>query len=331
MDTSNQLTSVLITSTAPDALNSNTVIRDYVAEGFEEAFPDIQVLKSPIETASLMVRDYRPQLVVAVGGLVIDSVDFFPLRRACDKVDAILAFWLHDDPYEFDYAYKAQKLPDIVFTNDLWTMEHYNRENVYHLPLAASRKIHFRPIQIDRWRSITSFFCGVAYPNRVEMFRQAAAVLSSFNTVVMGAHWPPELSFAQNTRLAPEVFADYASNSLITFNIGRDFNLANRRYVIAPSTPGPRTFEIALAGSAQLFFVDSLEIENYFEPDAEILLFDSVKDIQEILQRAFEEPEWVIEIAKKSQERALREHCYRHRAEKIEAVYSELTTEHLVC
>lgn len=309
--------SVLITSTTPDCLNSNLAIRDYVANGFSLAFPEVNVVKTSVEIAADMTLAHRPNLVLAVGGLVVDSVDYWALRRACDQVGAVLAFWLHDDPYEFDYAFKVNGVADVIFTNDLWTLEHYQHPNVYHLPLAGCESTHFRPIHPEQDRAITAFFCGVGYPNRITIFRQAAAILCSSNTVVMGEHWTADLPFARNQRLSPDLFSDYVSNSLITFNIGRDFNLANRRYAITPSTPGPRTFEVALSGSAQLFFVDSLEIEDYFEPNSEIILFDSVKEIQETLQHAIDEPEWVINIAQNAQAKALQNHCYQHRVEKI--------------
>ena len=86
MDTSENLKVVLVTSTMPDLLNSNKIIRDYVCEGFKDALPMIKVVQTSFETASEMVRCYRPQLIVAVGGLVHDCVDFYPLRRACDRV-----------------------------------------------------------------------------------------------------------------------------------------------------------------------------------------------------------------------------------------------------
>jgi spore maturation protein CgeB len=317
--------SVLVTSTMPDRLNNNVSIRDYVINGFEIAFPQVRLEKTSIDAAPGMIQANKPELVLAIGSLAIDSIDFWSLRRACDKVGAVLAFWLHDDPYEFDYSFKVEGIPDVVFTNDAWALEHYQHPNVYHLPMAGCEKTHFRPIE-DKERPITGFFCGVGYPNRVTIFRQAATILNRFNTVVLGDNWPSDLLFAQNTRIDPSLFADYAADSLITFNIGRYFNIANQRYALMASTPGPRTFEVALAGSAQLFFVDSLEVEDYLESDLEIILFDSMKDIEEVFQRAVDEPEWVIGIARQAQQRALKEHCYHHRVDKImEACYYSAT------
>lgn len=317
-----RLSSAVIVSTSPDALNSNTAIRDYVADGFAEAFEEAALAKCPIEVAADVVADRKPELVLAVGSIAVDSVDFYPLRKACDRVGSYLAFWLHDDPYEFDYAEKINGIADMIFTNDAWALEHYDHPNVWHLPMAGSRKVHYRPIEPNQTRDITAFFCGVAYANRVSFFRQASKLLSEHRTVVNGALWPSDLTFAQNIRLSPYQLADYAANSLLTFNIGRNFNIANRRFNITPSTPGPRTFEVALAGCAQLFLLDSLEIEKYFDSDTEIILFDSISDIKAVFERMNDEPEWLINIAIASQDRALREHCYQHRAETIFEVVS---------
>ena len=106
--------SVLVTSTMPDRLNNNVSIRDYVINGFEIAFPQVRLEKTSIDAAPGMIQANKPELVLAIGSLAIDSIDFWSLRRACDKVGAVLAFWLHDDPYEFDYSFKVEGI--IIFS-----------------------------------------------------------------------------------------------------------------------------------------------------------------------------------------------------------------------
>ena len=79
------------------------------------------------------------------------------------------------------------------------------------------------------------------------------------------------------------------------------------------STCLPRTFEIALAGSAQVYWSGGSEIGEFFEPDEEIILVDGLRELAHTLERAREEPAFVAAIAAAAQRRALRDHCYEHR------------------
>jgi spore maturation protein CgeB len=95
------------------------------------------------------------------------SCDYTGLRSYCSSSSAALAFWLHDDPYEFDFNYKVYQYADFIFSNDKWAAVHIDRPNVFHLPLAADPKVHFRPINSNMDRDV--FFCGVAFPNRQQL------------------------------------------------------------------------------------------------------------------------------------------------------------------
>lgn len=308
---------LLVTNTVPDYLNANAAIRKYTATGFADILGEENVLEKPFDSAVKAILDNKPDLVFAVGGVGIDEADLWPLRRAADKVGAVLGFWLHDDPYEFDYAFRAEAIADIVFTNDAWASHHYRTTNVHHLPMAGCPRTHLREILPPEQRHISLFFCGIGYPNRVGLLRQARELLSRHTTVVTGAHWPQDLPFARNQRLTPTEMADSAQRAMITLNIGRDLDIANARYKLPPSTPGPRTFEVALSGSAQIYFVQGLEITDYFDPDSEIILFDSVSDIEAILARTHEEPTYFTSVGRAAQQRALKEHCYKHRARTV--------------
>jgi spore maturation protein CgeB len=259
-----------------------------------------------------MITQHRPSLVLGVGSLAVDSSNLRQLRRAADRAGALLAFWVHDDPYEFDYAYKAD-CADVLFSNDAWSVEHYRRANVHHLPLAASRNAHLRELTPIRNRDLALFFCGVAYPNRIDFIRKADDLLCRHSVRILGAGWPSDIRCARNQRLSTDGMADHAQRSRLTLNIGRDLPIANQRYALPASTPGPRTFEVALSGSPQLYFVSGLEILNYFDSPSEIILIDSISDLARALERAYEEPETLDTLAAGAQQRALREHTYNTR------------------
>ncbi|WP_449410377.1 CgeB family protein [Methylobacterium komagatae] len=308
---------VFVTSTSTDALNVNSAIRSYLVEGLRERVGQNAVAQAPLELACERVQRLRPKLVIAVGSLVPDAAGLGALRRAADAVGAQLAFWLTEDPYEFDYAFKAEILADVVFSNDGWATHHYRHGSVHHLPLAASPTRHLRRIRPDLSRDITVFFCGVAYPNRISLLRQADELLSRHPVEILGSDWPTDVRCASNRRLTADEMADHAAAAWLTLNIGRELDIANRRFALPQATPGPRTFEVALSGSTQLFFTTGLEICDVFEPEREILLIDGPRDIARAIERAQDQPAAILAIAERAQRRALRDHTYACRAQRM--------------
>jgi len=310
---------ILITGASPDQTNRNTVLRSYVVEGFQQ-LPDIEnVSHCPLEQAAEITEECNPDLVVCFGSCMPDDADYSALRYACDKNNAVLAFWLHDDPYEFDYSTKVCTVADFIFSNDKWSALHYDHDHVFHLPLAASKAAHWRPL--TDVKDIDIFFCGVAFPNRVRLVSDLRLILAKFKTTILGDQWPEnKLSFAKNTRLPNDQLSDFYAKSRLTLNIGRDFHYANDRYKLVPSTPGPRTFEAAMAGTTQLYFVESLEIEDYYQPNTEILLFNSAAEFEQIIVEALDGRLNTSAIQEAAQVRTLNDHTYFSRAKQMLAI-----------
>ncbi|KTS26198.1 glycosyl transferase family 1 [Methylobacterium indicum] len=308
---------VLVTSLSPDAVNHNAAIRAYLREGFAEVRGADAVRASPLELAEEAIAEFRPSLVVALGSVAVEAAPLRSLARSARRAGARLAFWLHDDPYEFDYAPRAEALADHIFTNDRWALPHYRHPSVSHLPLAACRRTHLRPVRPMAERSLDLFFCGAAFPNRIALLERAQASLAGHRVEVRGAGWPASLAFAENTRLSAAAMADRTSAARLVLAVGRDLDIANRRYRLPASTPGPRVFEAALAGTPQLCFAAGLEILDYLEEGREILLFDDVHEIAEAIARSHREPAAVLAMAERARARVLDGHTYRHRAETI--------------
>ena len=306
---------LVLAGAAPDHLNRNTALRSYVAEGFKEVLGVGRVASVPLEHAEESTRRFRPRLTLVFGSCLPDQCDYYRLRHACDTVGCPLAFWLHDDPYEFDASARVRRLADHIFTNDRWAMEHYHRERVWHLPLAASPRAHRPAHKLFHDRMARDvFFCGVSYPSRQRILRDLASVLAKVETEIYGDGWDTSLlPFCRNERIANSSLADYYATSRIVLNMGRDFHYANRKYQLDPSTPGPRTFEAAMAGACQLMFAESLEILDYFELGEEILLFDSPADFRRTLDRMLADPRHFRQIGAAAQARCLRDHTYAMR------------------
>ncbi|MGF0236898.1 CgeB family protein [Rhodococcus sp. IEGM1300] len=306
---------VLICGASPDRINNNAILRNYVANGFREILGDEQVSCGSLDIASELAELFRPDLIVVFGSCMPESCDYSKLRNYCSSSCTALAFWLHDDPYEFDLNFKIYNYADYIFSNDKWAVEHINHKNVHHLPLAADRESHFLDVSTSLDREV--FFCGVGFPNRVQFLLDSQDHLSSFNVNILGAEWPDSLVSAKNIRVPNDSMSKLYNKSLITLNLGRRHNLANRKYQLDSSTPGPRTFEAAMAGSVQCYYVEGLEIAQYYHPQSEILLFDSPIELKNIVEELRDDPSKRKIIAQNSQARTLKDHTYANRAKSM--------------
>lgn len=313
---------VLVASASPDRVNHNAVLRQYVARGFMEVLGPSQVVESSFDRSEAAAREFSPDVVLVFGSCMPGVCDYTRLRRYCDQRGAALFFWLHDDPYEFDFNYKILPYADAVFSNDRWAVSHIDHPHVLHLPLAADRLAHFCPLDVQCARDL--FFCGAAFPNRVQLLRDLQMSLGGMHVEVFGPDWPADLSFAQEGRLANEALPAYYASSRVTLNVGRRFNLANAKYQLDASTPGPRTFEAAMAGAVQCLFVEGAEIEDYFVPGQEILLFDTPDELRLLIEELRDVPARRESISAAAQARAMRDHTYASRARVICALYTAL-------
>lgn len=310
---------ILIAGGSPDPMNHNALLRSLVAEGFAEILGRDRVFDVPFEQAASTADQHRPALVVVFGSCLPPGCDYRPLRQACDRAGSHLAFWLHDDPYEFDASARIRRLADTLFTNDRWAAAHYHRDNVWHLPLAASAAAH-TPAEGPLCTSIERdvFFCGVGFQNRLGIIDDLAPVLGRLKTMICGDGWDTKKHrFCRNDRIDGKNIRNFYASSLAVLNMGREFNYANRSYDLVASTPGPRTFEAAMAGSCQLMITNSLEIMDSFEVGKEILLFDTPDEFADLMAMLRKNPTKRDEIALAARDRCLRDHTYANRAKTI--------------
>ena len=307
---------VLITGASPDRTNRNSALRQYVVQGFSELLGSVRVSHCSFEQAAEKVVESKPDALICFGSCMPEDAEYGAIRKSCDETRSALVFWLHDDPYEFDYNYKVCEVADFIFTNDKWSSYHYDHPHTFHLPLAASKDAHWRPTQ--KKKEIEIFFCGVAFPNRIRLVKDLSPTLSRYETVILGDQWPEkEIIFLKNKRLSNIELSDHYAHSLITLNMGRDFHFANERYKLEPSTPGPRTFEAAMAGTVQLYFVESLEITDYYLANKEIILFDSAQSFKEEVEELTTNSNRTLQLSIAAQQRTIQDHTYMKRAQSI--------------
>ena len=311
-----KLRRALVVSGSPDHLNANAGLRPYVVDGLREALPEAMALGVPYELGVAAVTQWQPQLVIVFGSVIMDTSDFAALAQACRRHGSRLVFWLHDDPYEFDMNERVYPYAAAIFSNDLASVDHYPPQlPVFHLPLAGSRLAHWRAVGPRSAPGL--FFCGHAFENRQAFFGSLCEADSAAapRMQIFGSGW--------DTRRVPGAIAqtlpnaalpDYYASAVAVANLGRDLNLANRRFSIKASTPGPRSFEAAVAGAAQIVLTDGLEITEYFEPGRELLIAHDADGFLAHWQMLLGDPAASQRIGERAQRRALTDHTYACRA-----------------
>ena len=307
---------VLICSDAPLESEANASIRGSIRDGWVDHLSATRVYSARLDSAISAIETMHPDLVLCVGSYLPETAYFGEATRAAREAGAVTAFWATEDPYEKDASYRIEQGFDAIFTCDRWTQRFYDHPRVFHLPLAGCPRRHHVPIRDDAERPIDMLFCGVAFANRCDIMTQLMPALKGLRISVIGPGWGAWGAGFSEQRIDKSRLIELYTQSKIILNLGRSLTFENSRYQIAPSTPGPRTFETAMAGALQFFHEDTLEIRDYFEED-EIPGFSGSLDFRRLLDRFLPARELRTRTAMRAQQRALSEHSYASRAQRM--------------
>ncbi len=312
---------VLICSDAPLESEANASIRVSIRDGWVDHLSETRVFSTRLDSVMVAIDMIRPDLVLCIGSYLPETAYFGEATRAAHAAGAVAAFWATEDPYEKDASYRIEHGFDAIFTCDRWTRRFYDHPRVFHLPLAGCPHRHHVPICEDAERPIDMLFCGVAFANRREIIAQLMPALEGLRIAIIGPGWGGQdrgasgAGFSEQRVDKRRLIGLYAQSKIV-LNLGRSLNFENARYQIAPSTPGPRTFEAAMAGALQFFHEDTLEIRDYFEED-EIPGFSGSLDFRRLLDRFLPAGDLRARTSRRAQQRALAEHSYARRAQRM--------------
>lgn len=290
----------------------------YICIAIEEALknnPEVEfVFKANLGNALTSAKLYNCNLFFAFDGENLNPEICSRLRKTC----GLSVAWFTEDPYELPNNIANSDLFDIIFTNDYSSVKSY-KTLAFHLPFAASKLIQFQKVAKNEACLYDLFFCGTAWPNRVKTIAEILKKTKKLKLKIglpTNEHLPPinlPLSPSSYSWKTPNSeFARIASLSRISLSIHRDFSTHPGAKTLA-TTPGPRLFEIGMAGGFQLFDSTLSEIEKYLEPNKEIITFDNADDCVEKLNFYLGNPKKRVEIAKAAQKRILNEHTYKNR------------------
>lgn len=279
----------------------------------------------------------RADLVVKASGVgVYDALldqAVLDLRRA----GKLVAFWDVDAPATLDRIEKDPADPfrdlipeyDVIFTYGgadqvVQAYRSFGARDCIPIYNALDPHTHFPVPRTDPFSGDLAFL-GNRLPDREarvdEFFLKAAASLPDKQFILGGSGWADK-SKGPNVRYVGHVYTrdhnTFNCSSLAVLNINRE---SMARYGFSPPT---RIFEAAGAGACLI--TDHWEgVDLFLEPDNEVLVASSGKEVAEILLEL--SPEKARTLGRAAYKRVLSEHTYSHRAEQLERALSSIGRE----
>ena len=274
---------------------------------------------------------FRCDYSTAISTAIKNSTNFFfafdgesPDLNICARLSEVCgrsAVWFTEDPYEVTTNIQNSKIFDVVFTNDKNSALKYCPKG-RHLPLAASDYFHYHSLANEEDYLYDLLFVGTAWPNRVTFLQQLLPLLPDVKFKIAlptNLHLPTfslPIDEAEYSWSTPNFeFARMANKARIVLSLHRDFSASGKDTLA--STPGPRLFEVALAGGFQLISSQLEEVTQYYDEPSEIITFETVQDCAQKVRYFLNNYLKRRAIATKSQKKTLDRHLYKHRTEVI--------------
>ena len=280
--------------------------------------------------ANVVVADNRDLIEIAATGehATLICLDGQRLNRAViERVRPAfrtMILWLFEDPFMLSYNQSNADLFDFVFTNDPDCAGSYGGTG-YYLGLGASHSLQWRPLLNDDNLQYDIFFAGTMWPNRVGTVRGLLEHFSDkrFKLVCPTNPFLPPLprdiaARAIQWPVSHESFVEFANASRVTLTMFRDY--ASHGEVSQASAPGPRLFELGLAGTAQIVEVDSTTNISNFDIVDGVSCCKSFSELVTAISSVLKDPDLRHARAKEAQCSIMERHLYEHRLQQIASI-----------
>ncbi len=257
------------------------------------------------------------RLLVCIDGQRLDAALVARVRPAVGR----LVLWVFEDPFMLDTNLAALDLFDLVFTNDPSCVASYAGKGRY-LPLGADPFSQQRPVLRDRDLRFDLFFAGTMWPNRIAILGRVITAFpdARLKLVCPTNDWlpplPPEIAERAITRpVSHDAFIEFAQASRVALTVFRDHGSPGAAGDDArnrATAPGPRLYELALAGTAQVVYRDP-GMDPARLADLDGILVAPEDGLVPAIAGILADPKLRLDLAMRAQASALARHCYEHR------------------
>lgn len=248
-------------------------------------WPSLEVMEVwPQELTINTIKSYYPDLIMVFHGNLtpLDIIQYAHTR-------GILTFiWIVEDPYELD-VHTSEWLHsyDYVFTTEIEALAYYNSHNVFYLPWGTNTEI-YHPCSVPLKYRSDFCFVGMGFKNRAEILNAIAEEIKGLNVKLIGnwEKWGAELKPCLQDYVLPvhsraEEVARFYAGARINLNIHRDpvDDINVNTPGIGAESLNNRTFDIAAAGGFQIVDDKRKELNKFYCPGKEIVVFRDPHDL----------------------------------------------------
>lgn len=297
--------------------NPNAYLTLAIQRAAETVFGEQNVVLADNMTLAGLAASGEHDTLICVDGQRMN----LPLMRRVRPAFKTMILWTFEDPFMKDFNVENSGLFDFVFTNDPSCAAAYRGKGHY-LPLGASRWLHTRPVRPASDCDYDIFFAGTMWPNRVQTLRRVITAFpqARLKLICPSNDYLPPLpddiaELAIQRPVSHEAFIDFANASRVTLTMFRDY--ASHGTVSQATAPGPRLFELALAGAAQVVETAPGMERDYFEVLQGISLADDAEGVVQAIARFLNDPVGRDRAAQAAQNSAEQLHLYEKRLEQI--------------
>lgn len=285
----------------------NKIIHD-LPERFRPSSVENQVTNKAIAA----IKDFRPDIVLTVKGDVLGTEYWDALAASGVRY----ASWMYDEM-------RRMRFTDADYLK-MGPVASYSPEDVKTLRAQGIDAID-APLAFDSALQIKPYACndisfvGARYPGRETMLKNLAE--AGVPVRAFGKQWSRHWWDVVRTRN----FKDSGVPS------GRDLGRSTA-YGLMQSSPATlnihgdqdgftmRTFEASGVNGLQI--VDRMDVDRYYNPGEEVLVYSSPEELVEISQRVFTDKVWADKVRAAGYRRTLAEHTFDERVKILEQLWA---------
>ena len=300
--------------------NPNSYLTLAIMDAARQVFGGENVVLADNRTLAPLAAEGLHDVLICLDGQRLHE----GLLRRVRHAFPTMVLWLFEDPFMLEYNQGHAGLFDVVLSNDPACATLYGAKGHY-LPLAGSLKFHHREIRPDADLEYDIFFAGTMWPNRVRGLRR---ILTAFPDARLKLVCPtndflPPLPtdlarLAIQWPVSHSSFIDFANASRVTLTMFRDY--ASHGDAGQATAPGPRLFELACSGTAQVVDCGGALQAGRFDALRGIDFVRNGEDLVGAIRRILENP--MLRAAKAADAQSSASDCelYTHRMARLRAV-----------
>jgi len=253
---------------------------------------------------TITIKKFEPDILLSIKGEMLDGKSVEYLRK---EYGVKTALWFPDDPRYF-HSLVSHIAPyyDYVFTKSEIMIPKYekiNSKKVNVVPFGCDPTIH--KLNQSQHRNLDISFIGSYTFRRSHIL----GALQDKGLHVYGPYWN---IFHPRRKYHPPVWGKCVTDLLNKSKIGLNIHAKSDLDV----APNMRTFEIPACGA--LMLTDKPRgIEKYYEVGKEIICYESIKELKELIDFFIGTPEELYKISKRGYDRTIADHTYEKRMKLI--------------